>query len=176
MIFSKTDLAGAYIIDIEPMNDERGFFTRSWCSKEFEKRGLNSDLVQCNISYNRKKGTLRGMHFQLPPHGEVKVVRCVRGAIFDVIVDLRPDSFTYCRWQGIDLNESNRRALYIPEGFAHGFLTLTDDAEIFYQMSSGFVPGSASGIRWDDPAISICWPDQPQCISEKDMAYPDFVI
>nr|WP_241697592.1 dTDP-4-dehydrorhamnose 3,5-epimerase [Mariprofundus sp. NF] len=157
------------------MNDERGFFARSWCRDEFEEHGLNSNLVQCNISYNSSKGTLRGMHFQLPPHEEAKLVRCIRGAIYDVIVDLRPASPTYCQWQGVELNESNRSALYIPEGFAHGFLTLTDDAEVFYQMSSVFVPGSAAGIRWDDPTFAIHWPEQPQCLSDKDQTYPDFV-
>jgi dTDP-4-dehydrorhamnose 3,5-epimerase len=174
LIFIETELSGAFIIDLEPMADERGFFSRSWCRQEFEAHGLNSDLVQCNISYNNKKGTMRGMHFQLPPHEEAKLVRCVRGAIYDVIVDLRPNSSTYCDWQGVELNETNRRALYIPEGFAHGFLTLTNDAEVFYQMSSWFVPGSASGIRWDDPVIAIAWPGEPVCISDKDLSYPDY--
>ncbi len=176
MIFTETKLPGAYIIDPERIEDERGFFARSWCQKEFEAHGLNPDLVQCNISYNRKKGTLRGMHFQLPPHEEAKLVRCVRGAIYDVIIDLRLDSATFRRWQGVELNEANRRAVYIPKGFAHGFITLADDTEVFYQMSSWFVPGSTAGIRWDAPAIGISWPAQPQCISEKDQSYPDFVI
>ncbi|MDT8375596.1 MAG: dTDP-4-dehydrorhamnose 3,5-epimerase [Mariprofundaceae bacterium] len=176
MIFEETPLSGAYVVLPEVVRDERGFFARSWCSREFESRGLNPALVQCNISYNDKKGTLRGMHFQLPPHEEAKLVRCVRGSIFDVIIDLRPDSPTYCRWQGVELNEENRKALYIPEGFAHGFLTLTDDTEVLYQMSSWFVPDSAAGIRWDDPAIAIDWPDEPRCVSKKDRGYPDFVI
>ncbi len=176
LIFTESELAGAFVIDIEPIEDERGFFARSWCKDEFEKHGLNSDLQQCNISYNNKKGTLRGMHYQRPPHEEAKLVRCVRGAIYDVIIDLRADSATFLRWQGLELNEQNRSALYIPEGFAHGFLTLSDAAEVFYQMSSCFVPGSAAGIRWDDSAIGIHWPHSPQCISEKDTSYADFVI
>lgn len=176
MIFSETALSGAYIIDIEPAMDERGFFARSWCRKEFEKHGLNSDLEQCNISFNKKKGTLRGMHFQLPPHAEAKLVRCVRGAIYDVIIDLRFSSPSYCSWQAVELSDNNRRALYIPEGFAHGFLTLTDDTEIFYQMSSSYVPGHSTGIRWDDAAIGIKWPDKPRCISMNDQAYPDFIL
>ena len=176
MIFSEMELCGAYLVDIESMHDERGFFARSWCGDEFEAHGLNPALVQCNISYNKKKGTLRGMHFQIAPHEEAKLVRCVRGAIYDVIVDLRPDSSTYCCWQGVELNEENRRALYVPEGFAHGFYTLADDTEISYQMSSRFVPGSSAGIRWDDPAIAIQWPEQPTCMSEKDRSYPGFVV
>ncbi|MDX8392430.1 MAG: dTDP-4-dehydrorhamnose 3,5-epimerase [Mariprofundaceae bacterium] len=176
MIFTETELAGAFVIDIEPMQDERGFFARSWCKNEFARHGLNSDLQQCNISYNNKKGTLRGMHYQRPPHEEVKLVRCVRGAIYDVIVDLRADSATFLRWQGVKLSEKNRSALYIPEGFAHGFLTLSDAVEVVYQMSSCFVSGSAAGIRWDDPTIGINWPHQPRCISEKDKLYADVVI
>ena len=174
MKFRETKLAGVFVINIEPLKDKRGFFARSWCQKEFEAHGLNAELVQCNISYNKERGTLRGMHFQTPPHEEAKLVRCVRGAIYDVIVDLRPDSPTYLKWQGLELSSTNRLALYIPEGFAHGFLTLTDDAEVFYQMSSWFVPDSTAGIRWDDPAIAIDWPTQPQCISKKDQGYPDF--
>ncbi len=176
MIFTETGLAGAFVIDVELIEDERGFFTRSWCRNEFKAHGLNPRLAQCNISYNKKMGTLRGMHFQLSPHEEAKLVRCVRGAIFDVIVDLRPDSATFLCWQGLELSETNRRAVYIPEGFAHGFLTMTNDAEVFYQMSSCFVPSSAAGIRWDDPAIAINWPIQPQCISEKDQTYPDLAV
>jgi dTDP-4-dehydrorhamnose 3,5-epimerase len=175
LIFTEVKLAGAYIIDAEPIEDERGFFARSWCSREFEAHGLNPDLLQCNISYNKKRGKLRGMHFQLPPHEEVKLVRCVRGAVYDVIVDLRPDSATFLDWQGMELSEKSRSALYIPEGFAHGFLTLTDETELVYQMSSYFIPGSAAGIRWDDAAVAINWPTQPHCISEKDQNYPDFV-
>ena len=175
LIFTETKFAGAYVVDIEPTKDERGFFARSWCRSEFKKHGMNSNLEQCNISYNKKNRTLRGMHFQLPPHEEAKFVRCTKGAIYDVIVDLRSESATYCKWQSIELNEENRRALYIPEGFAHGFMTLADDTEVFYQMSSEFVSSSAGGIRWDDPSLDIQWPDQPHCISEKDMTYPDYV-
>lgn len=175
MIFRETKLPDVFIIDIEPVEDERGFFSRCWCRSEFKEHGINSDLEQCNISYNKKKRTLRGMHFQLPPHEEVKLVRCTKGEIYDVTVDLRPESATYCEWQAVVLNEKNRRALYIPEGFAHGFMTLADDTEVFYQMSSKFVPSSASGIRWDDSAIEIHWPEQPLCISEKDLKYPGFI-
>lgn len=175
MIFTETALAGAYVIDVEKITDERGFFARSWCRKEFEQHGLNSDFVQCNISYNSMRATLRGMHFQLPPYEEVKLVRCVQGAIYDVIVDLRRDSSSYCHWQAVELNEKNRRALYVPEGFAHGFLTLTDDTEVLYQMSSWYEPDYAKGIRWDDEVIDIKWPQKPQCISRKDLTYPDFV-
>lgn len=173
MIFNETELTGAYIIDIEPMKDDRGFFARSWCQKEFEERGLNSNLVQCNISYNEKRGTLRGMHFQLAPFEEEKLVRCVHGSIYDVIVDLREESSTYKQWVGVVLSAENRRSLFVPKGFAHGFLTLSDNAEVFYQMSSEFVAGSDKGLRWDDPAIAISWPNKPQCISVKDQAYKD---
>ena len=172
MIFTETKLKGAFIIDIEPIEDERGLFARSWCREEFEAHGLNPELAQCNISFNKKRGTLRGMHYQKPPHEEAKLVRCTLGAIFDVIIDLRPDSSTYKQWVGEKLTAQNRRMLYIPEGFAHGFLTLEDATEVFYQMSTPYVPDSASGIRWDDPAINITWPiEKDLMISEKDGAY-----
>lgn len=174
MILTGTGLAGAYIVDIEPVEDERGFFARSWCREEFRDAGLNAELVQCNISYNREKAILRGMHFQADPHGEVKLVRCTAGAIHDVIVDVRPDSPTYGKWFGTELSAENRRALYIPEGFAHGFITLRADSEVFYQMSSLYVPGAARGYRWDDPAFGIDWPLAPVVMSAKDRAYDDF--
>ena len=174
MIITATDLPGACFVDIEALEDERGFFARSWCRDTFARHGLETELVQCNLSGNRRKGTLRGMHYQQDPHAEVKLVRCVRGSIYDVIVDIRPDSPTYCRWLGVELNESNRRGLYIPRGMAHGFLTLSDDTEVFYQMSSHYVPESAAGIRWDDPAIGIDWPDVPRCMSERDRQFADF--
>jgi len=175
MKFTETTLPGAWLVDLELREDERGFFARSWCANEFKMHGLNSDLVQCNISFNRLCGTLRGMHYQQMPHGECKLVRCTRGAIFDVIVDLRKDSATLKRWWGFELSAENRTALYIPEGFAHGFQTLTDDAEVFYQMSCEFHGPSATGVRWNDPAFGIDWPLPVRSISEKDQAWPDCV-
>lgn len=174
MIFTETKLKGAFIIDIEAIEDERGFFARSWCREEFAAHGLNPQLAQCNISFNQKKGTLRGMHYQKPPHEEAKLVRCTMGAVFDVIIDLRPDSSTHKQWVGEELTAQNRRILYIPEGFAHGFLTLKDDTEVFYQMSTEYVSESASGICWDDPAFNIFWPEKPQIISQRDQSYPGF--
>lgn len=174
MIFTETKLKGAFIINVEPIEDERGLFARSWCREEFEAHGLNPELAQCNISFNKKKGTLRGMHYQKPPHEEVKLVRCTLGAIFDVIIDLRSDSPTCKQWLGEKLTAQNRRMLYIPKGFAHGFLTLENDTEVFYQMSTPYAPESSSGVRWDDPAINIIWPRQPQIISQQDQSYTDF--
>lgn len=175
MKFSPTALAGAYIIDIDPMQDERGFFARSWCREEFAKQGLNSDLVQCSISFNKKRGTLRGMHYQAAPHEETKVVRCVRGSIYDVIIDLRPASSTFRKWIAVELNADNRRMLYVPAGMAHGFQTLADDTEVFYQISTPYHPPSARGVRWDDPAFGIEWPTAVRTISDKDRHYPDFI-
>lgn len=174
MIFTETPLQGAYIIDPERLADERGFFARTWCQREFEEHGLNPRLVQCNISYSQKKGTLRGLHYQVAPHAEDKLVRCTAGAITDVIVDLRADSNTYKRWFAVDLSSDNRRMLYLPEGLAHGFLTLTEDVEVFYQMSDYYSPDCARGVRWNDPAFSIRWPIDVAKISERDRTYPDF--
>jgi dTDP-4-dehydrorhamnose 3,5-epimerase len=175
MIFTETPLNGAYVIDLEPKPDNRGFFARAWCQNEVEAQGLLARIVQCNLSFNEKAGTLRGMHYQLPPYQEVKVVRCTRGAIWDVIVDVRKESPTYKKWFGVELTADNRRALYVPEGFAHGYVTLVPQTETFYQVSEFYAPGYEAGIRWDDPAIGIEWPDPPmQVISEKDAAYPDF--
>ncbi len=175
MRFIETPLGGAFIINIQPLEDERGMFARTWCEKEFRKHGLSTEIKQCNISYNRQRGTLRGMHFQRPPHGEVKLVRCTRGAIHDVIIDLRPESPTYKQSFGIRLTEWNRTMLYIPEGFAHGFQTLEDDCEIFYQMSTYYHPEAAAGVRWNDPAFGIEWPPTDErIISEKDANLPDF--
>ena len=174
MKFSPTALAGACIIDIEPVPDERGFFARSWCREEFAKHGLNPDLAQCSISFNKKHGTLRGMHYQAKPHEETKVVRCTRGAIYDVIVDLRPESSTFRKWIAVELSADNRRMLYVPPGFAHGFQSLVDDTEVFYQISTFYHPESARGARWDDPAFGIEWPVTKQVISDKDRQYPDF--
>jgi dTDP-4-dehydrorhamnose 3,5-epimerase len=172
--FSPTALAGACIIDIEPVQDERGFFARSWCREEFAKHGLNPDLAQCSISFNKKRGTLRGMHYQAKPHEETKVVRCTRGAIYDVIVDLRPESPTFRKWIAVELSADNRRMLYVPPGFAHGFQSLVDDTEVFYQISTFYHPESARGARWDDPAFGIEWPVMKRVISDKDRQYPDF--
>ena len=174
MIFRETDLPGAYVIDLEPHRDERGFFARAWCQREFEAHGLNPRLVQCNISYNETRGTLRGMHYQAPPHEEAKLVRCTRGRLYDVIIDLRSDSPTYKEHVGIELNDENRTMLYVPEGFAHGFLTLEDNTEVFYQMSAFYAPEVARGVRWDDPAFDIDWPAPVRHIKDRDQRYPDF--
>ncbi len=171
MIFSETKLKGVYLIEPERHEDERGFFARTWCQREFEGHGLNPSLVQCNVSFNRKKGTLRGMHYQIPPHAEAKLVRCTRGAGFEVVVDLRPGSPTHRRWVGIELTAENRWMLYIPGGCAHGFQTLADSTELFYQMSEFYHPESARGVRWDDPAFGIEWPLPVTVISEKDSGW-----
>ena len=173
MIFKKTDLKGVYLIEIEAIKDERGFFARSFCREEFEKYGLNSNIVQCNISYNKKKGTLRGMHYQVKPHEEAKIVSCVKGSIYDVIVDLRQDSPTYYQWFTVELSTENYKMLYIPEGFAHGFQTLEDNTVVFYQMSEFYHPECSMGVRWDDPAFNIIWPDDERTIAAKDLQYPD---
>jgi len=174
MLFTETILKGAYLIEPEKLEDERGFFARSFCVREFEKHGLNPRLVQCNISHNIRKGTLRGMHYQKAPYAEAKLVRCTRGAIYDVIADLRPDSPCFKMNVGIRLDESNRKMLYIPEGFAHGFITLEDDSEVFYQMSEFYSPQHAAGFRWNDPFFRIQWPLEVAVISERDKTYPDF--
>lgn len=174
MIFIETELKGAFVIDLQRLEDERGFFARSWCRREFEGNGLNPNLAQCNISYNLKKGTLRGMHYQIKPFEEAKLVRCTRGAIHDVIVDIRPDSSTFMSHIGLLLSADNRRALYVPEGFAHGFLTLQDNTEVFYQMSEFYAPEAARGFRWNDPSFGIKWPSQACVISDRDRTYPDF--
>jgi len=174
VIFAETRLKGAFIIEMEKLEDERGFFARSWCQREFEEHGLNSRLVQCNISFNAKKGTLRGMHYQAKPFEEAKLIRCTRGAIHDLIVDIRPDSPTFREYVGFLLTADNRSLLYVPEGFAHGFLTLEDDTEVFYQMSEFHAPDHARGFRWDDPGFRIKWPGDVKVISERDETYPDF--
>jgi len=174
MIFNKTPLKDAYVIELERIEDERGFFARSWCVKEFKKHGLNPNLVQCNVSFNKKKGTLRGMHYQAAPHGEARLVRCTKGAFYDVIIDLRPDSSTFKQWFGVELTADNHKALYIPEGFAHGFQTLEGDTEVFYQMSEFYHPESARGVRYDDPMFGIEWPSSHITVSPKDKSYPLF--
>lgn len=174
MRFIQTKLKDAYIIEPEKFEDERGFFARSWCEKEFKEHGLNPNLVQCNISFNKKKGTLRGMHLQIAPFAEAKLVRCTRGAIYDVIVDVRPDSETYKQWIGVELTAENHKALYVPEGFAHGFQTLVDNTEVFYQMSEFYAPECARGFRWNDPTFNINWPEQISAISVRDRECEDY--
>lgn len=175
MIFSETKLPGAFIIEVKRLEDERGFFGRSFCRREFEERGLNPFVAQCNISFNRDAGTLRGMHFQAAPHAEEKLVRCTRGALYDVIIDLRPESPTFKRWVSLELTEDNGRMLYIPKGFAHGFQTLVDETEIFYQMSTFYHPESGRGVRWNDPAFGIQWPETDRVIlSDRDRLWPDY--
>lgn len=174
MIFKETKLKGAYIIEIDPIVDKRGFFARSFCAKEFERYGLNPSIAQCNISYNEKKGTLRGMHYQVAPHEEAKLVRCTMGAIYDVALDLRPYSPTFKQWVATELSANNRRMFYIPEGVAHGFLTLEDHTEVFYQMSEFYHPESTRGVRWDDPAFGIQWPIPPLLIGSRDESYQEF--
>jgi len=177
VIFNETKLKGAYIIEVEPLEDDRGFFARMFCRKEFEKHGLNFLVAQCNISQNRKKGTLRGMHYQVAPHAEAKLVTCLAGSIYDVIIDLRADSATYRQWLAVELSGNGRHSmLYVPEGFAHGFQTLEDDSEVFYQMSEFYSPPSGRGVRWDDPAFAVRWPEGPRILSERDKTYPDFDV
>ncbi len=176
MILIETKLKGAFIIEPERLEDDRGFFARSWCKREFEAHRLNPKLVQCNISFNKKKSTLRGMHYQVAPCEEARLVRCTMGAIYDVIIDLRPDSKTFKQWFFIELTAKDRKMFYIPEGFAHGFLTLENNTEVFYQRSECYTPECARGIRWNDPAFDIKWPADVTIISEKDAQYPDYTI
>ena len=177
MKFTESVLKGAFIVDLDPRSDDRGFFARAWCAREFTEHGLNPQVVQANLSHNRSRGTLRGLHYQMSPFEEAKLVRCVRGAIYDVIVDIRPDSRTYRQWLGVELTAANRRMLYVPEGFAHGFQTLEDDSDVFYQVTQYYTPGSERGIRWDDPMFEITWPDVPhRVISQKDQNWPAFSV
>lgn len=175
MLFTPAKLAGAYLIDLEKRADDRGFFARTWCRNEFRAQGLVEEFVQANVSYNRRKGTLRGMHYQLAPHEEVKLVRCTRGRIYDAIVDLRPGSPTYLQWIGVELSAANYRMLYVPAGFAHGFQTLEDETEVTYQVSAFYAPQAERGARYDDPAFGIQWPLPVEVISEKDRTWPDFL-
>lgn len=175
MIFTETALEGAFLIEPERREDERGFFARTWCSRESESHGLNPRVVQCSLSYNRRKGTLRGMHYQAPPHEEAKLIRCTAGSIHDVIIDLRQGSETFLRHIAVVVSAGRRNMLYVPEGFAHGFQTLEDDTEVFYQMSEFYQPSAARGVRWNDPIFSIDWPPDERIIAERDMKYPDYV-
>lgn len=172
MIVTPTPLAGAFVLDIEPLADDRGFFARTFCTAELAAHGMNGAVAQCSVSFNARAGTLRGMHFQAAPHEEDKLVRCTAGAIFDVLVDIRDGSPTFGQWYGAELSAANRRALYIPKGFAHGFLTLADATEVLYQISVPFAPGFGRGFRWDDPEVGIAWPAAPAVMSERDATYP----
>jgi dTDP-4-dehydrorhamnose 3,5-epimerase len=175
VVFLETPLRGAFVIDLEPNVDERGFFARTWCEREFTARGLSTSVVQCNVSFNARAGTLRGLHYQAPPYEEIKVVRCIAGAIFDVIVDLRTGSPTYSNHYAVVLSAANKRALYVPAGFAQGFETLENDTEVAYQISEFYRPEYSRGVRWNDPAFGIAWPATThRTINSRDEAYPDF--
>jgi dTDP-4-dehydrorhamnose 3,5-epimerase len=174
MIFTETKLKGAYIIELQKIEDARGFFARGWCQNEFEAHDLVPRVVQANVSHNKKRGTLRGMHYQVAPYAETKLVRCTRGALYDVIIDLRPDSETYKQWIGVELTADNYKMLYVPEGFAHGFITLEDDTDAFYQVSQFYTPGAERGARYNDPTFHIEWPTEIQVISDKDKNWPDY--
>ena len=174
MKFTATALPGVYVIELEPIADERGFFARTWCRREFEAHGLNGSLAQCSLSFTRSKATLRGMHYQEKSRAEAKLVRCTAGAIYDVVLDLRAESPTFKQWLGVELTAASRKMLYIPEGLAHGFQTLVDDTEVFYQISEFFHSEAARGVRWNDPAFGIRWPLPVQVISERDRSFPDF--
>ena len=174
MIVHRTALPDVHVFEIEPIEDERGFFARLWDASDLSRRGLRAELSHVSVSFNRRKGTLRGLHYQSPPMAEVKIVRCVRGAVFDVAVDLRESSPTFKQWTGVELTAENRRALYIPEGLAHGFQTLTDDTEVMYFIRGEYSPEHSRGVRWDDPAFGIVWPDDKRTINDRDRTYPDF--
>lgn len=176
MIFTETPLKGAFVIEPELLEDARGFFARTWCERELGARGLETRIAQWSVSFNKKKGTLRGMHYQVPPAAEVKIVRCIRGSMYDVIIDLRPDSPTFTGHFAVVLTAENRKMLYVPTGFAHGFQTLEDNTEVFYQISEFYSPDHSRGVRWDDPAFGIQWPDDDRMIADRDRSYPDFLL
>ena len=176
MTFAETAVVGAWVVEPERLSDERGFFARTWDAEIFAERGLDARLAQCSVSYNARRGTLRGMHYQAAPHEEAKLVRCTRGSIFDVAVDLRPGSKTFRRWFGVELSADYRLAVYVPEGCAHGFLTLSDDSEVAYQISEFWAPDAGRGVRFDDPAFSIEWPEEVVVVADRDRTYPDFEI
>ena len=175
MIFTETKLKGAFVIEIKKLEDNRGFFGRSWCAKEMSEHGLKSDIKQVNTSLSLEKGTIRGMHYQNAPHQETKLVRCTRGSIYDVIIDLRPQSPTYKQWIGVELTADNHKMLFVPEDFAHGFITLEDNCEVSYLVTQFYTPGAEAGIRWDDPTFGIDWPIQPKVVSEKDQSHPNYL-
>jgi len=172
MIYTPSRIPGAWIMDVEPIHDQRGFFAMTWLPEELRERGMDPALAQCNLAFNHKRGTLRGMHFQKAPHAQAKIIRVTRGAVLDVIVDLREDSPTYRQWDAVELSAENRRMFYMPEGIAHGYLTLTDNTEAYYHASSPWVPAAESGVRWDDPAFAIKWPFRAEVISDKDTSWP----
>jgi dTDP-4-dehydrorhamnose 3,5-epimerase len=174
MTFEQTAIPGVWLVDLEPHKDSRGFFARTWCSEEAAAHGLNSACVQCSVSFNQHRGTLRGMHWQAEPCAEAKWIRCIRGAVWDVALDLRPDSSSYGKWVGVELSADNRRMIYIPADVAHGFQTLENDTELFYQMSEPYVPGLARGVRWNDPAFGIAWPIVNPVMSDRDQTFEDF--
>ena len=174
MIFTPTPLAGAFVIEPEPLEDARGLFARTWCQRELAARGLDTRIAQCSTSFNKRKGTLRGMHYQAAPFAETKIVRCTRGSLYDAIIDLRPDSPTFTRSFTTVLSADNRKAMYVPAGFAHGFQTLEDDTEVFYQMSDFYSAEHSRGVRWNDPAFGLQWPPDERTIVDRDRAYPDF--
>jgi len=174
MIFIETKLPGAFVVELKRLDDERGFFARSWCAEEFAAHGLNPRLAQCNVSFNKRAGTLRGLHFQRPPFEEAKLIRCTAGGIYAVMVDLRPTSPTRKQWVAAELSVENHRMLYIPEGFAAGFQTLFDNTEVFYQMTESFHPEAGGGVRWNDPAFAIEWPEADRTIAARDREYADF--
>jgi dTDP-4-dehydrorhamnose 3,5-epimerase len=174
--FQLTPLADAYVVELEPHGDDRGHFARTFCQSEFSAHGLNPNIVQANMAYSKHRGTLRGVHYQSAPHAEAKLVRCIRGALFDVIVDIRPASNTFCKWFGIELTPDGGKMLYVPEGFAHGYQTLKDHTEVIYQVSANYAPQSEGGLRWNDPLIDIQWPiTEGVFLSTKDRAWPDFI-
>lgn len=175
MKFTETKLKGAFVLEINKLEDERGFFGRSWCMNELKEHGLNTSIAQANTSFSKKKGTLRGMHYQNDPHQETKLIRCTRGSIYDVIIDLRPNSPTYKEWFGIELTQDNYKMLYVPEDFAHGFITLENDTEVTYLVTEFYTPGAEAGIRWNDSQFAVKWPLNPEVISEKDKIHPDFI-
>lgn len=176
MRFTETPIAGAFLVDLEPVEDQRGFFARTYCEEKFRDRGLAFHFAQSSIAFSKRKGTLRGMHYQRDPHAEAKLIRCTRGAVYDVVIDLRPHSPTFRHWFAAELSAANRRMLYIPTGLAHGYQTLEDETEISYQMSAPYHPQSADGIRWDDPAFAVRWPLDVTVLSERDRSWPDFPL
>ncbi|MFQ5787192.1 MAG: dTDP-4-dehydrorhamnose 3,5-epimerase [Thermodesulfobacteriota bacterium] len=177
MIFKETKLNNVFIIEIEKKEDHRGFFSRTWCKREFEGHGLKPEMVQSNIAFSKKRGTLRGLHYQMAPFEEDKLVRCIKGSIYDVIIDLRPDYPTYKQWLGVELDGENYKMIYVPGGFAHGYLTLTDNTEVFYQVSQFYFPGSEKGIRYNDPTFNIAWPEIDNLvISDKDRNFPNYSL
>ena len=176
MIFTETKLKGAFVIEPERQEDSRGFFARTWCQKEFKEHGLNQSVVQCSISLSRKKGTIRGMHYQAKPFEEEKLVRCTKGTIYDVIIDLRPESQTFTQYVGVILSATNRKMIFVPKGFAHGFQTMEDNTEVFYQITCEYMPEYVRGVRWNDPAFAIEWPIKKPIILARDDSYPDFKL